>query len=555
MRPGPPAAPWRPTIDPLRVLDALVVAYLVAFLLIPLGAIVFDSIGLVVRGGLGDLPGFVGYLLRLTRNSIVLSATVTVLCLVVAIPLAIIVTRVLPEGSRLALWLTLPLLAPPFVSAFATILLFGRVGVVTQLLRLIGIGLPDIYGFLGIAVTHVMHLMPLAFLTIAAGLRTVPKAFEESAISLGSSPAQAIRRIVLPYVSSYIYMGALLVFLASFGDVGAPLLVGGQYLVLPTEAFTRFISFTADRRIPVLLSSWIVLLSVVVLVIVRALMRRTVIAHTFAVSTYRYEVPGWRTGGVIVCAVVAAILFVPYLALFVTSLATVWGPGLLPKALTLDHYQALWRSIGPLRNSLVVSGLATPIAVLLAVAVGRLVRAGGPLAAALDYVTLLPFVTSGIVLGIGIAKIYTAVEAAGLALPLISGPGLLVVALVSRRISYPVRIMNAAYTRIDRSLEECSASLGASPATTFVRVTLPQLWPAVVVAVTITFIQVVRELGATLIVYRPGWMTLPVQIYAYAIDGNLGRAGAVSMVLLGLVVVATSVANLLGRRPDREAAI
>jgi iron(III) transport system permease protein len=546
--------PAGPALDPLRVLEVATGAFLVAFLIVPVGAIVADSAALIVRGGLWEFPDFVGYLVRLTRNSLVVASIVTVLCVAISLPLAVLLGRVLPAQRLLPVALTLPLLAPPFVYAFATIILFGRVGIVTQLLAPLGIRMPEIYGLPGIVVTHVLHLIPLAYLTIAAGLRTVPKAIEECAISLGSTPMQVLVRIVLPYISSYVYMASLLVFLASFGDVGAPLLVGGQYLVLPTEAFTRFTSFIADRRIPVLLSSWIVAISVVILVVVRALMRRTAIMHTFAIETYGYAQPSWRVAGTAFCWLVAAVLFVPYLVIFVSSLATVWGPDLLPKGYTLSHYQALWRSVEPLRNSLVVSAAATPVAVVLAVVIGRLMRAGGRMGAALDYITLLPFVISGVVLGIGLVRVYAPLDALSPVVPAVTGPALLVVAMVSRRVSYPVRVLNAAYTRIDRSLEESSLSLGASPATTFWKITLPQLAPAVVAAFLITFIEVVKELGATLIVYRPGWVTLPVQIYAYALEGNLGRAGAVSMVLLGIVAVGTLAVGVLGRRTRREAA-
>jgi iron(III) transport system permease protein len=543
-----------PALDPLRVLDVLTGAFLLAFLIVPVGSILVDSLALVARGGLWEFPDFIGYLTRLTRNSLVLASIVTVLCVAISLPLAVFLTRVLPAQRLLPIALTLPLLAPPFVYAFATIILFGRVGVVTQLLAPLGIRLPEIYGLPGIVVTHVLHLIPLAYLTIAAGLRTVPKAVEECAISLGSSPMQVLVRVVLPYISSYVYMASLLVFLASFGDVGAPLLVGGQYLVLPTEAFTRFTSFIADRRVPVLLSSWIVLISVVILVVVRALMRRTAIMHTFTTETYPYALPVWRGVGTAFSWLVAAVMFVPYLVIFVSSLATVWGPDLLPRGYTVSHYQALWRSVEPLRNSLIIAAAATPVAVVLAVVVGRLMRGGGRIGAALDYITLLPFVISGVVLGIGLVRVYSPLDTLAPIVPLITGPGLLIVAMVSRRVSYPVRVLTAAYTRIDRSLEESSLSLGASPATTFWRITLPQLAPAMVAALIITFIEVIKELGATLIVYRPGWVTLPVQIYAYALEGNLGRAGAVSMVLLGLVAAGALAAGLLGRRTRREAA-
>jgi len=281
--------------DPLRVLDVVTIVFLLAFLVVPLAVIVAESAQVALTGGLDQLPGFVQYLSHLTRNSIFLALSVTAISVGLGLLLAIFTGRVIRRKTGFVLALTLPLLAPPFVSAFATIILLGRVGVLTQLLERAGIRLFDIYGFPGIAITHVLHLTPLAYLTILAGLRTVPKAIEESAVSLGSSPLQVITRIVLPYIASYIYMGALLVFLASFGDVGAPLIVGGNYLVLPTEAYTRFLSSTADRQVPILLSGWIVVLSGVLLVAVRALMRRTQIVHTFVTEQYAYDVSWMRT--------------------------------------------------------------------------------------------------------------------------------------------------------------------------------------------------------------------------------------------------------------------
>jgi iron(III) transport system permease protein len=544
------------SLDALLVADVFVGLFLLAFLIAPLAVVIADSVGFL-RGGIADIGDFVGHLLRLTRNSVVLAVFVTVTTVGLGTLLAIATERIIDErgalGSRsLATALTLPLLAPPFVSAFATIIVFGRVGVITQILERVGIRLPDIYGFRGIAITHIMHLVPLAYLTIAAGLRTVPRAIEECAITLGSTPWQTLTRVVIPYISSYISMAALLVFLASFGDVGAPLLVGGQYLVLPTEAFTRFISFAADRRVPILLSGWIIVCSSVILVLVRAVMRRGVIVSQFTATTYTYDVAAWRRVITAGAWAVSLALLVPYGAILVSSFAQVWGPELWPRIWTGAHYSALWRSVGPLRTTLLVALIGTPVAVIAALMIGRRVRQAGAAGAVLDYLTLLPFVTSGVVMGIGLSRLASPLEHAGVIAPFVTGPGLLIAALVSRRLSYPVRVLNAGFSRIDRSLEESSWSLGASPARTFALVTLPQLYPALAAAATIACIELVRELGTTLIIYRPGWATLAVQIYAYANEGQLGRASAVSIVLLVLVAAATAIGNRFAGRSGAD---
>jgi len=534
--------------DAIAVLQALGGLLLVAFVLLPLATVLADAFGVVATGGTADLTDFTSYFRTLTLNSLGLATSVTAVCLALGVPLAFFTERVLPRAGLLRTLLTLPLLSPPFVSAFATILLLGRVGVITQLAALAGVRLPDLYGFYGVHVTHVLHLLPLAYLTVAGGLRTVPKAIEESALSLGGSPWQVVARVVLPYVRPYLFMAALLTFLVSFGDVGAPLIVGGNFLVLPAEAFTRFLSFAVDRRMPLLLSSWIVIVSMALLFLVRALMRRTEVAHTHTPETLTYGGTALRCAGAAFCAAVVTVLMLPFAAILIVSLTPYWGATLLPRIYTTDHYAQLWRSITPLGNSLFLASIATPLALISALFLTRLVHRGGRAAVAFDYASLLPFGTSGVVLAIGISRVYGPLEAAGLMASAVMAPGLLVAVLVSRRVSYPIRVFNAAWTRVDRRLEECSLTLGASVARTFVRIVLPQLWPAIVAALLITFVQIFKELGASLIVQRPGWQTLPIQIYQYAVDGQLGRAGAVSMVMLAVVGVLTFAAQWRPRR-------
>ena len=527
----------------MAVLGLLAAVYLAVFLLIPLGLIVVQSVQIVLAGGLADLPQFGQRFVLLTRNSLVLAGLVTVIVLAIGIPLAVFLVKAVPYRPLFQVLLTIPLLSPPFIGSFATILLFGRVGVITQLLQAAGLPTFELYGLPGIAITHVIHTLPLAVLTLAAGLRTVPRDLEESAISLGGSLAQVARRVVLPYIAPYIWMSALLVFLASFGDVGAPLLVGGNYRVLTVEAYTAFIRFNVDQRIPILLSAWIVVISFCLLYLVRRQMQKAAIAPAFSGEIYTYASPAARRIGLVFCSLVSFFVLLPYLAILVASFGTVWGVGLLPDAFTLRHYQALAGSLAPLRNSLILAGTAAPVAVLLSVVIGNAMREWGRAGALFDYVTLLPFVVSGVVIGIGLVHLTGRLRLLGAALPFLSGPGLLVAAYSIRRLPYPMRVMSAAYSRIDRRLEEASYSLGASRARTFWRVTLPQLYPAMAAALVIAFTRIITELGTTLVVYQPGWTTISMQIFSYAQEGLVNRAAAISVLLIAVVAALTGLAS------------
>ncbi len=102
--------------------------------------------------------------------------------------------------------------------------------------------------------------MPYALLIILAGLRTVPAHIEEAAMSLGGTFTGITAKIVLPLLFPHILMGGVLVFLTSIGDIGAPLLIGGNYRVLPVEIYSNFISFFGRRAHSDFFSTWIVLL-------------------------------------------------------------------------------------------------------------------------------------------------------------------------------------------------------------------------------------------------------------------------------------------------------
>jgi iron(III) transport system permease protein len=86
--------------------------------------------------------------------------------------------------------------------------------------------------------------------------------------------------------------------------------------------------------------------------------------------------------------------------------------------------------------------------------------------------------------------------------------------------------------QIKASLEEAAVSLGASPARTFARITLPLMLPGVVAGVLMSFITAINELSSSLILYVGRTMTMPVRIYLSVLDGEFGSAAALSTILL-----------------------
>ncbi|HZD57018.1 MAG TPA: ABC transporter permease subunit, partial [Anaerolineales bacterium] len=143
-------------------------------------------------------------------------------------------------GKRLLRILTiLPLVSPPFAVSFAIIMLFGRRGLITW--DLLHITQGDIYGPQGIIFVQLISDTPLVILILSAVFASISRDLEEAAEDLGGRPFFILRTVTFPLVTPAILTAALLTFISSISDFGNPMLIGGGYQMLATQAFIQLI--------------------------------------------------------------------------------------------------------------------------------------------------------------------------------------------------------------------------------------------------------------------------------------------------------------------------
>ncbi|HRS75189.1 MAG TPA: hypothetical protein P5282_09640, partial [Anaerolineaceae bacterium] len=123
-------------------------AFVTLFLIYPIVNLLVSSALAVFSSASKPLPEhFLGYMLKVTWNTFYLAFLTTVSSLVIALPLAILITKFKIRSSNIWLGLlTIPLITPAFISSFSVIILLGRTGVLTKALKLLGIQFPPIYG-------------------------------------------------------------------------------------------------------------------------------------------------------------------------------------------------------------------------------------------------------------------------------------------------------------------------------------------------------------------------------------------------------------------------
>ncbi|HEY7516097.1 MAG TPA: extracellular solute-binding protein, partial [Vicinamibacteria bacterium] len=242
---------------------------------------------------------------------------------------------------------------------------------------------------------------------------------------------------------------------------------------------------------------------------------------------------------------VYAFLYAPLLVLAVFSfnrgrLTATW------EGFTLDWYAQLLRNVqvlSGLRNSLIVGVAAT----LLATAIGTATavafhRHRFRRQEALDALITLPMVVPEIVLATSLLLLFVA---SGLRLGFVT----LVLAHVGFSLSYAVLVVRARLSAFDRSLEEAAMDLGAGPAATFFRVTLPLIAPGVLAAALLVFALSIDDYLISSFVAGVGSTTLPIQIYSMVKSGISPEINAVSTLLL----VATSALLFAAHRLERGA--
>jgi iron(III) transport system permease protein len=171
-----------------------------------------------------------------------------------------------------------------------------------------------------------------------------------------------------------------------------------------------------------------------------------------------------------------------------------------------------------------------------------------------DLLATLPFALPGTFVGVGYAIAFNTPPF------LLSGTWLIVVGnLVARKLPLGLRTGSAILARLDSSMDEASLVLGKSVWQSFIRITLPNLKPAMVVCGLYAFVSTVQALGSIIFIITPGTKLLSVDVFEAVVRGDLGVAAAYSMLMLaiggigGLVLVAVqarqgTVATWLGER-------
>lgn len=482
-------------------------------------------------------------------NTLLLAAIVTVLATAIGVFLAYFTSRFAFWGkAAIAVLPVTAILVPEVIVTQAWLMFLGNNGFLTRFVRdVFGAEMPTLYGWRGLILILPLLYYTYVYLGTLAALKSFDSQLEEAAMSLGSPPLVARLKVMIPAIFPAVASTSIVVFTLTIGNFATSTIIGGKVQLLAPLTYKAFLAETGGNPV---MQSTLATVAIAIVALVLFFQRMTVGRKKYEMVQGRSWTPIKLRGGsgALLSIIAAAILIASTLPLvMVTAMAFTAssGPVLRWGAFSFDNIaKVLTREPQPILNTIGFGAIACAIGVFVSVIVSVvIVKKKNFLTPALDYLVMLPMALSGTVLGIGMMTTFGSDSL----IPLSGTTSIIVLVFVIRRLVHGVRNASATLHAIPDSLEDASISLGVPPFRSFLNVVLPLMVPGIAAATVLTWVTIIGELSASLVVYSAGKETITIKVFQLMNTGLNGQAAAYGLILILLAIVPIFIATRVFR--------
>lgn len=438
---------------------------------------------------------------HLLLNTLQLLATVTLLSTLIGVTTAWLIERTdVPKRKIWNALLTLPFAVPAFISSYSWISIF-----------------PQLEGFNGALLVLTLCNYPLVHLPVAAALRGMDPALEETARSLGFNRSQTFFKVILPQLRPGLLGGAILIALHMLAEFGA--LAFLNYETFTTAIFDQYyVAFDGASAAMLTLVLLLLCLMVIGLELLLRGKRHYAITRQGAAGILEVVRLGWCKPLI----VLGLILLVGLAAGVPLGIISYW---LYAGTSSAFHGQevvsALTTTLSFGFGGALLAGLfALPLVFLAVRYQGRLAI----LAERLPY-----FIHSLPGLVIGLTLVFFAIR---YAFPFYQTTPLLLIGYAMLFLPLAQSTTRAALMQVSSQLEEMARSLGKSAMSVFMRITLPLIAPGVGAGLALVFLQIMKELTATLLLRPTGVDTLATKVWEHTSNAEYGASAPYAALLI-----------------------
>lgn len=471
----------------------------------------------------------------------------TFLTLLAGLPSAYLFARYDFRGKSLLRALTaVPFMLPTVVVAAGFNALLGPRGWVSVIFPLSSFQFTGTLG--AILLAHIFYNTTIVIRIVGNALSRFDPKLEQAARSLGADSRRAWWNVTLPLLRPPLLAAALLVFLFDFTSFGVILLLGGpRFATLEVEIYIQALQLF---NLP--LAALLSLIQLLSTLAFSALYTRLVTRTTVQSAPRSAESNVRKAGSLREKIFVASFIFLlssffilPMLALPLRSISRLDANradrAQIQTGFTPDYYTELFINrrdsifyVPPVRaafNSLGYAGATVLLSLLLGFPAASALAKPGRLEKILDPILMLPLGASAVTLGLGFIIAFGR---------LLTSPFLVPLAHTLIALPFVIRTLQSSIASIPDRLRQAAASLGASPFRVWQTVDWPILRRATLSASIFAFTISLGEFGATALLSRPEYPTIPVAIYRFLSQPgglNYGQAMAMATLLMALTTV------------------
>lgn len=466
-----------------------------------------------------------------------LAATITAIILGFIYAYAINYTNI-PGKRFFQIVALLPTMAPSIVSGLAFIMLFGRRGFVTWNLLHLKV---DLYGAFGLWVVQTIAFFPLAYITISGVLKSISPNLELAAQNLGARGWYLFRTVTLRLATPGLASAFLLVGINSLADFGNPMLVGGNYHVLATEAYAQVVG-AWDLPMGATLSVFLVIPTILVFFVQRYYLEKNsyVTVTGKPVSGLNRITVGPMATWLffLFCATVSIVILSIILVVCLFAFTKTFG---YDYSFTLDYFIEGVLQSTVMQNSWIAAMSTAAITTVFGIALAFLtIRKKFPGRVLMDFMAMLPVSLPGTFIGLALILAFNdgILELTGTLYIIILG-------MTLRQLPVGYRQAVAGLKQIEGSLEQASTNLGANSIVTFRKIILPMLKNSLSVSFVYSFMKSMNTLSTVIFLVSPEWNLASINIMSLANQGFLATASATAVGMMLTIFLTFAVVKLI----------
>ncbi|MBI2986654.1 MAG: iron ABC transporter permease [Deltaproteobacteria bacterium] len=498
----------------------------------------------------------------LFQNSLVFALCTVVAAVAISVVLVWLIERTdIPDGDLLFALILMPLGMPGLIKAIGwTFLASPRIGAFNVALRnILGIegnsGPLNIYSLSGMIFVSALSMVPSIVLMLSGVFRSFDPALEEASEVSGASKLQTQRLVTMPLLRPAL-LGAFIYYLADALDnfqipailgLNAGIHVYSTRIYLAANPVSGFPDYGLASGYAMLLF----LLALVLIVLYRRMMKK---AHRFVVITgkgyrpQRFSLGKWKYAafmGVALYLLLGAIS--PMLILLWVSFQPFFNV-LSTEAfarLTVSNYVAIWNlsqfRVAAVNTVTIALIVATATMVLATLTAWMAVRGRFRGSSIPDFLTFINTAVPSVVFGLAVMLVYLSFSI----IPIYGTIWIIIIAFVTRYLTFTTRLIGGAVVQIDKQLEEASETSGASLWITLRRVTVPLILPSFLSGWLWVAVHALREATIAVMLTTRSNVVLSSLIWERFHEGrDQGLVAAMSVVVMGLCMLLT----FFGRR-------